>query len=113
VVVLTARHFIPSPRKAVVRTQRKGGCVDSRAYRVAVETKDLVTTLGTNSHFLGRAACNMSLPITESLLPVFLHMLFKISDLAGQGMWHVWARPRRRCQKNIKLGTGKVKLQFD
>jgi len=89
VVVFTPRYFIPSPRKAVARTQRKGGWVDSRAYRVSVETKDLVTTLGINPHFLGRAACYMSLPITERLLPVLPHMLLKISAWAGQGMLHV------------------------
>jgi len=78
-VVFTRRHFIPSSRKAVARTQRKGGWLDPRAYWVAAETKDLVTTLGINPHFLGRTACNMPLPITESILPVLLHTLFKIS----------------------------------
>jgi len=103
VVVFTPRHFISTPRKAVARTQRKGGWVDPGAYWATVETKDLVTTLGINPHFLGRPVSNMSLPITESLLPVLIHMLFKISAWAGQGMWHVWARTRRRCQKNVKL----------
>jgi len=57
-VVFTPRQFIPTPRKAVARTQRKEGWVDLRAYWVAVETKDLVTTLGINPHFVGRPTCN-------------------------------------------------------